>query len=242
MNMANIPDISVVILCYQTGHRIHGFLKKVIHNLETITTNWEIVLVGNYIEGRNDDTPLVVKEIAIKNSKIKAVALPKQGWMGWDARTGLDQCTGKTIAFIDGDEQMNAEDIVKAYKLLIDFQLDIVKPYRKTRDDSWIRRVNSYIFNVIYNILFPGYLVLDVNSKPKIFTDKAFKQLDLKSDDWFLDAEIMIHARRLGLRFFEFPTSFQRAIYRKSFVRFSAALEFIFNLLKARIREYTIKR
>ena len=76
------PDLSVVILCYHAGNKIHIFLNKVIQDISGVTSNWEIVLVGNYNPGEADETPQVVQDIAKQNPKIKAVTLPKQGWMG----------------------------------------------------------------------------------------------------------------------------------------------------------------
>lgn len=232
------PDISLVILCYQTGQKIHAFLNRVIENLDELTPHWEIVLVGNYHEGVPDDTPAVVREIAKNNPKIRAVAKPKEGMMGWDARSGFAECTGKTIAIIDGDEQMVAVDIQKAYKMLVSGGYDLVKPFRTVRYDPWIRQVNTRVYNFIYNLLFPGYPIRDVHSKPKIFTREAFQKIELTANDWFMDAELMIQARRYKMKLGEFPTVFHRAVHRKSFVRFHTIFEFIKNLVRARVCEF----
>lgn len=232
------PDISLVILCYQTGEKIHKFLNLVLDNLNALTQNWEIILVANYLEGVPDQTPEVVREIARKNSKIRVVAKPKEGWMGWDARSGLAECRGKTIGIIDGDEQMVAGDIQVAYKMLVEGKYDLVKSFRTVRHDPWIRQVNTRFYNFIFALLFPGYPIWDVNSKPKIFTREAFQKLKLTANDWFLDAEMMIQARRHRLKLGQFPTVFHRAVHRKSFVRFHTIFEFIHNLFRARFQEF----
>ena len=59
----------------------------------------------------------------------------------------------------------------------------------------------------------------------------------LTSDDWFIDAEMVIQSRRLKLRTGEIPTTFYKCGYRKSYVNFYAIFEFIRNLCIARIRE-----
>lgn len=231
-------DISVVILCYKAGQRVKTFANLVIHYLNLITTNWEIILVGNYHEGDHDETPQVVREIASTDARVKAVTLIKQGWMGWDARSGLRLCNGKIIAFIDGDEQMVAEDILKAYRLLVSENADIVMPYRRIRYDHWIRRLNSKIYNFIYNVLFPAYPVNDVHAKPKMLKRESFEKLKLTANDWFLDAEIMIQCRRYHFQLKQFPTVFYRSTHRKSFVRFDTIFEFMLNLIKARFLEF----
>src|SRR3989338_1879738 len=123
MNVSE-TDLSVVILCYRAGEKAKIFVNSVISCLNSISINWEIILVGNYIKGTDDDTPRVVQELASSNPKIKAIAYPKEGWMGWDARGGLRLCTGKVIGFIDGDEQMNAEDVGTAYRFVKDGDYD----------------------------------------------------------------------------------------------------------------------
>lgn len=236
------PDISLVILCYQAGDKIHRFLNAVIEQLDAVTADWEIVLVGNYIPESGDQTPEVVKAIAAKHPKIKAVVKPKEGWMGWDARLGMQACSGNILGIIDGDEQMIAEDIPKAFKMLTSGDYDLVKPYRAIRHDPWIRRVNSSCYNLIYNLLFPGYPIRDVHAKPKLFKREAFSKLVLTANDWFFDAEIMIQARRHRFRLGEFPTVFHRAVHRKSFVRFDAIFEFVSNLIRARLQEFSKKK
>jgi len=233
-----MPKISVVILCYKAGDDVTAFASKVRNTVERLTSDWEIILVGNYNAGEADNTPEVVRAVAASDPRYKAVTLVKQGMMGWDARSGLRDATGDTVAIIDGDNQMPPEDIEHVYTKLIGEGLDMAMTYRNNRQDSVARRYNSKIFNIIYSLLFPGYPVRDVNSKPKIFTRAFLDKLTLESDDWFLDTEIMIQARRHRAKLGQIPTVFYTSIGRKSFVRPDAILEFVKNLLRARLREF----
>lgn len=228
-------ELSVVILCYRSGNRIRYFTDKVINILEKNVPSWEMVLVGNYVENTDDNTPSAVKDIASKHKNIQAVTLPKKGMMGWDARSGLDKATGRYLCLIDGDEQMPPEDIIRVYKKITDEGLDIVTTHRMRRYDGMIRSLNSFLYNLITKILFPGIKVKDINSKPKVLTKNAYDKMSLKSDDWFLDAEMIIKASRLKIKTGEVPTEFHKCSYRKSFVRPGTVFEFVKNLLKARI-------
>lgn len=82
----------------------------------------------------------------------------------------------------------------------------------------------------------------DVNSKPKIFTRAAFEMMELKSDDWFIDAEIMIQARSFGLRVDGIATVFKKIDVRESFVKLDTICELIRNLVKARIKEFFVRK
>jgi len=233
-----VPDISVVILCYRAGRTAEDFVRRVTAALNQETANWEAVLVANYLKGVPDETPRVVQRLAAGDLRIKAVSLVKEGMMGWDARSGLNRATGRTIALIDGDGQMPAEDLIRVYRRLAGGGLDMVKTYRQRRDDGFLRRANSAVYNIVFRILFPGFKVRDVNSKPKILTREFYEKLDLRSNDWFLDAEIVIQARRLGCRIAEVPTVFLESRTRPSFIRVRHLFEFLKNLSLARVREF----
>lgn len=244
MNVAHqnsSPDLSLVVLCYKAGAGVQTFAARTAAVLSGLTENWEMVLVGNYNAGEADDTPRHVIESAATDKRIKAVCLEKRGWMGWDARSGLAVATGSVIALIDGDNQMPPEDIATLYHKMTAEGLDVAMPYRVQRKDGVVRLLNSRIYNAVYNLMFPGYHVIDVNAKPKLLSKAFYDKLTLTADDWFLDAEILIQARRNRAKLGQIPTVFHKCDDRRSFVRPNAVLEFLLNLVRARIREFFIK-
>ncbi|MBL7204922.1 MAG: glycosyltransferase family 2 protein [Desulfobacteraceae bacterium] len=232
------PQISVVILCYRAGRAVMKFVEDAIVCLDKEIDSWQIVLVGNYLQGATDITPQVVREIAKNDDRIKAVTKIKEGMMGWDVRSGFVEATGDVIALIDGDGQMTFGDVIRAYRVLQKERCDIVTTYRAERYDGRYRFFVSRIYNLIFHMLFRGLRVRDINSKPKLITRNAYNRLDLKSNDWFIDAEIMIQARRFRLKVSEIPVIFYDLKTRRSFVRIPAILEFIKNLILERIKEF----
>lgn len=232
-------DLSVVILCYQAGNNTNAFVTNVInHFSQNNINNFELILVGNYHPEKKDDTPEIIRQLSLKYSFIKYVAKPKEGMMGWDMRSGLELATGKYIAIIDGDGQMPINDIVKAYNEIKNSSFDLVKTYRTKRGDGMWRKIISLIYNGVFILLFPGVFYRDINSKPKIFTKSALNKLNLTSNDWFIDAEIMILARRYRFHIKEIPTNFFKLADRASYVKLSAIFEFIKNLIIFRIKEF----
>lgn len=237
MNL-QIPYISVVVLCYQGGNSIRPFVEKLITDLENYDPNWEVILVANYFSQSGDITPDVVREIAANDKRIKTVTMVKKGMMGWDMKSGFEAATGQNLAVIDGDGQMPAEDVLRVYKKLKEENLDLVKTYRVRRDDGFYRVCLSMTFNLAFKVLFPGLGCLDINSKPKIMRREFYKTMDLQSNGWFADAEIMIQSRRMKLNIGEIPTTFKNLYSRPSFVKLSAIIEFAVNLINYRLREF----
>ncbi len=171
-------------------------MERLRHVLSRCNFTWELILVGNYIEGRDDETPEVVGELARRWPNVAAIVRPKEGMMGWDMRMGLNAARGE-------------------------------------RDDGLYRRLISYVYNGLFKLLF-GLQIHDVNSKPKIIRRDKYELLDLKSDDWFADAEIMICARAAGLSIGEIPVHFALNENRGSFVKPKAIFEFMSNLIRYR--------
>jgi glycosyltransferase involved in cell wall biosynthesis len=232
------PELSVVVLCYRSGSAARAFAARISKALlDAGIDNYQLVLVGNYVAGSGDTTPDVVRELAAGDPRIVCSAVVKQGMMGWDLRSGLALATGEYLAVIDGDGQVLVEDLVRIYRLLREQGLDLAKTYRRQRGDGLERKLLSLVFNGLFHVLFPGLPVRDINAKPKVLTRAAFERMTLQSTDWFIDAEIMIQARSLGLRIGETETEFLGLTGRRSFIKLAAVFEFLHNLLRYRILE-----
>ncbi len=233
------PELSVVVLCYRSGDAARSFAAGISQALLAAgITDYQLVLVGNYVSGAMDTTPEVVRELAARDSRIVCSAVPKQGMMGWDMRSGLALATGECLAVIDGDGQVLVEDLVRVYRLLREQKLDLAKTYRRQRGDGPKRKLYSFVLNGLFHLLFPGLRLRDINAKPKVLTRSAYESMTLQSTDWFIDVEMLIQARRLGLRIGEIETEFLGLTGRRSFVRVSAVFEFLRNLFRYRMREF----
>lgn len=229
------PYFSLVVLCYRSGQDIVPFVERLQRALSRCNFSWELILVGNYIAGTDDKTPEVVTELAKRSPNIRTVIRPKQGMMGWDMRMGLDAARGTYIGVIDGDGQFPPESIIACLLKAELEELDLTKTYRVLRDDGLYRRLVSFVYNGIFKLLF-GFKVRDINSKPKIIRRDKYELLNLTSDDWFADAEIIIRANEMGLKIGETPVHFVANDARGSFVKPTAILEFTSNLLKYRFK------
>jgi len=220
----------VVVLCYHTEDLADEYAKKLSNELDGAEIDYELILVANYLPNIPDRTPAIVRALAEGNDRIRVIAKEKQGMMGWDLRCGMAAATGKHIATIDGDGQMPSSDVVRVYSRLKSGGYDIVKTYRSKRDDGFSRWLTSKLFNAVFRMLFWKAAFHDINSKPKILTRAAYAKMDLTSNDWFADAEMMIEALNADMTVAEIPTVFFKNLRRLSFVHFTAIWEFLRNL------------
>jgi len=237
------PELSVVVLCYRAGEQARPVAAAIAAALvDHGIANYQLVLVGNYLDGERDVTPEVVRDLAAHDPRIVCSAAAKRGMMGWDMRSGLALGEGDCLAVTDGDGQVRAEDLARAYRALQGGGYDLVQAARVRRGDGLLRKLISLVFNAMFQLLFPGLPVRDVNAKPKVMTRAAYERLELEADGWFIDAEIMIEARRLGLRIGEVETEFLALTGRRSFIDLRTLLGFLGNLARYRLRELGCRR
>lgn len=241
MNQAK-PELSVVILCYKSGDFARIFYKKTAEALKKLKINYQIVLVGNYWEKSGDITPKVIREIKKNNKNVKSVVRIKHAShhnMGWDMKSGLAASEGDVIAVIDGDGQFKPGDIPKLYRKLKKGDFDLCKTERVSRRDGSYRKFISRVYNLLMQLFFPG-IANDINGKPKVFKRHVYNKLNLVSDDWFIDAEIMIKARKHKLKVGQVKTDFRKNPSRKSFITFKENFEFLKNIIRWRLAEWGI--
>lgn len=112
-------------------------------------------------------------------------------------RTGLREATAEFIVWIDADLQNDPRDI----PLLLTYMRDnvgVAIGWRKHRKDSLFRRVISKIYNrILIRILF-GLNYNDLNGKPKVLRRKLVSQIELTSNGWMIDAELVKKAEERG--------------------------------------------
>ena len=222
---------SIVVLGYKAGLSLVPFAEKLHGMMSQFNFGWEIILVGNYWPKENDATPDIVKNLSERLTNVRCVAVPKQGMAGWDMRMGMDMARGKYIGFIDGDGQIPLESIFDCLLKIESEPFDLVKTYRISRGDGIYRRMISWIFNKLFSFMFK-IKVRDVNSNPKVLLRTQYEALNLQSDDWFYDAEIIIKAKKLGLRVGEVPMQFLALKDRPSFVNAGTLWEFLINMMR----------
>lgn len=231
------PELSAVVLCYGGEENIRPFVSELRKSLSTAgIERYEIILVANYFPRTDDRTREIACQLAQDDPSMVVVARPKQGMMGWDALAGLRHATGATVALIDGDGQIPAGSVVEAFRAFKRSKVDFVASYRARRHDGWRRRFLSKAFNLLFSALFPGTRLRDINSKPKLFSRDAFSRMRLTSSGWFLDGEMALEARRLGLTFEEIPVVFERNRFRASFINMAAVFEVLGMLIACRTR------
>jgi glycosyltransferase involved in cell wall biosynthesis len=230
-----IPELSVVALCYRSEDALRDLAEPLHSELEARDTSYELILVANFWPGQDDRTPEAAAAFAREHARVRVLAQPKQGGMGWDLRHGLELARGNCLVYLDGDGQVPPESALVVAERLRAAGADVAKGRRRPREDGSVRTLTSFGYNALFRMLFGTRGLWDINGQPKALTRAAYERLDLRTDDWFTDAEIVLKARALGLRIVEVPVHFRPRRIPGSNVGLATVWEFLVNMLRWRL-------
>jgi len=143
---------------------------------------------------------------------------------------GLKIAKGDILGFIPADGQTKPKDVLNIYLKVKESDVEICKGIRVVRNDNFTRKLISFIYNSAFKLMF--YCPYrDINSPPKIFKRDFYETANLKSKDWFLDAEIMLKAYWGKYKVEEVPIVFLPRKNGWSKVHFVTLLEFFKNMI-----------
>ncbi len=232
------PAVSIILLCYREGEYIPVFVSEVLEEVRKLNIPFELVIVANFTKMSRafDRSPDIARELSRKNRQIVVVSVEREGTVyGWDVRSGINASSGEAIMYLDGDGQIPASAIGAVYEKFKSGSFDVVQARRDDRRDGFLRVLNSMLFNTFMRLLFPRVSVRDTNAKPKVLSRRILDRLDLRADDWFIDAEFVIKVSTLGLRIGEVPITFLPH-RRQSHINFMSSITFFFQMVVYRFR------
>lgn len=233
------PTFSIAIPLYNEEECVEKCVGEIIRSLDRdFAGRYELILV---INGSRDRTPEICARLASYFSCVKSVSLPVNRGYGSGILAGLRGASGQYVGFMCGDGQIAPEDLARVMREIASSEWDLVKVWRATRGDGFVRKMNSLVYNWLFRVCL-GTRTRDINAMPKIWRRDASLLLDLRSTDWFIDAEIMIKARYRGLRVRELPAHYLERVGGRSLVQVSTVFEFLGNavatVVSGRLKEW----
>lgn len=221
---------SIIIPAYNEEAHLERVIRDLYGELQKVESDFEIIVVDN---GSVDNTVAILEAL---KKEIPCVCVrrvfPNRGY-GGGILEGLSVAHGEILGWTDGDGQVGAEDLAGMYEKMRQENVIFFKARRMIRHDGIFRLVQSKLYNFIFHTLFFA-AVKDINAKPKLFHRSFYEKITLVSTDFFIDAEIVIRALRVGVPIREYPTVFHARKAGASKINIRAGIEFIKNLFHYR--------
>ncbi len=227
------PDLSLVMPLFDEADGVEAVVESLTMTLERAGIAYQLVLVDN---GSRDGTGELVAEISSRNPRVDVVRLPRNAGYGGGILAGLSVARAPVLGYLWGDQQVGHYAVVELYRRLRAERLDLCKVRRVVRLEGRHRQVLTMAYHAVFPCFFP-LPSSDIHGCPKLFTRAVFERIRPSSRDWFLDAEIMIRARELGLRVAEMDVVAYPRPAGASKVRWGTVVEFAVNLLGHRCKK-----
>ena len=189
---AKLSSLSLVLPAFNEEGSIRQAIAQAESALRELADDYEIIVVD---DGSTDQTGAIVAHEADRRPSVRIVRHATRRGYGSALRSGLQAARNTWLALADADGQFDLSELGRLIFLLPDY--DLVCGYRIARQDGWPRVLCSKVYNGLTTALL-GVGVRDVNCGLKIFRRETALETPTTADDFFVHAELLSQARRLG--------------------------------------------
>lgn len=205
--MSNSPKLSLVVPAYNEGRTIDEVIHRVDSVIKQTGLKYELIMVD---DGSVDDTRKKAINCANNNSHVKVVGYRTNTGKGHALKTGFAHATGDAVIFMDGDLDIDPEQVIRYVEALEHGDVIIASKWhpRSRVEIPLMRRFLSHGFNVLVKLL-TGVRVRDTQTGLKAVRrdalDEAFSRLAVKR--YAFDVELLAMANLCGLKVVELPVN-----------------------------------
>jgi len=168
-------------------------------------TDYEVVIVD---DASTDATPRLADEASAANPRVKVVHHPVNRKLGGSMKSGFAASRGDIVLYTDADLPFDMRELHKALRLMHQYEADVVAAYRFDRTgEGYVRVIYSFFYNLLVRVLF-GCRFRDVNFAFKLVRRGVLDRVTLRSEGSFIDAELMVSARKMGMEVVQFGVDY----------------------------------
>lgn len=188
-----ITKLSVFLPSYNEEKNLPHLIDQCDKYLTQNLDQYEIIVID---DGSLDKTASVVSGLIKKYKNLRLVKHGGNQGYGQAIRTGIKESKYPWTFFMDSDNQFRIEDI----KEFLNYDdCDLIIGYRIKRDDPIRRLIASRVYGMFVKTLF-GLKVKDIDCAFKLMRRDAIADLGLISNSFFVSTELLVKAKKKGLK------------------------------------------
>lgn len=228
-------DLSLILPCYNESGLFRESVSRIKHVLDASSYSYEVIFVDDYSK---DDTKDLIKSYLANHKKFRAIYHQTNMGRGRTVADGIRAARGTVVGYMDIDCEVSPIYIPVMIEHVLSANADIVigKRFYRTSASAVVREILSRGYQWLSDTLIDTG-GLDTETGYKFFNRKKILPIlaKAKNPGWFWDTQIMVYAKRVGLRIMEEPVLFLRRFDKKSSVNiFRDTLEYMVQLWKFR--------
>lgn len=167
--------------------------------------DYELLIID---DASTDSTPQLADAAAARDSRVKVVHHQTNRKLGGSIKSGFAAATGDVVLYTDADLPFDMREVHNAIRLMKQYEAEIVSAYRFDRTgEGYVRVVYSMFYNLMVRILF-GVRFRDINFAFKLCRKSVFDQIKLESEGSFIDAELIISAKKRNMSVVQFGVDY----------------------------------
>lgn len=202
--MRNTPhSVSVIVPVYNEILLVEDSICAISKFMEENFQDYEIVVIES---GSTDGSHDVCDRLEDELPNLNVIHEDRKSGFGSALRLGYGKASKSLIWLVVVDMPFPLETINKALPFFDEY--DCVFSYRDQDDRGPIKRLRSYLYNLLVKIILK-VKVRHINSAFRVFKREVLQSLPLISTGWTLDAEVLYEVTRRNIKYAEIPVSLQ---------------------------------
>jgi dolichol-phosphate hexosyltransferase len=200
-----VSKLSIAVPVYNERERVGQALKELVST--PLPVECEILVVD---DGSSDGTWEQLAQLPLPDN-VRLIRHKENRGKGAALRTALEAATGDVFVPFDADLEYDPSDLSGCLGPLIRDDADVVYGTRAfgshTAFSFWFVMGNK-LLALWTNVLFNVYLS-DIETCYKMIRTDVLRRMDLRSDDFDIEAEVTAKILRAGYRPFEIPINYK---------------------------------
>jgi glycosyltransferase involved in cell wall biosynthesis len=185
-------SLSIVLPANNEDAVIGVTLVQVLNVLAAWVQDFEIIVVN---DGSTDGTGAIISTIIEVEPRVRVVTHERNQGYGSALVDCFAAATKELTFFMDSDGQFDIRDLARLL-LFID-EYDAVIGYRLDRQDTWVRKLNAWGWNLLTrNVL--GIHARDIDCAFKLLRTDFLHQHPLETRGAMINAELLYKLKRAG--------------------------------------------
>jgi len=197
--MIDKHSITILMPVYNEESLLAQALPLILDFASKNIADYELLIIES---GSQDNSGIICDSFSSININVRVIHEGTRNGFGSALKLGYKEASKNWIWLVTSDIPFPLDAIITAEKYFDDY--DCIFSYRSHDPRGYSRRIQSFIYNSIIKLVL-GLKVKHINSAFKVLNRGAVSGLELLSNRWFIDAELLYWVTKFNFRYIEIP-------------------------------------
>ncbi len=171
-------QLSIVIPLYNEAESLPELHNWILRVMEQQQFSYEILFID---DGSKDNSWEVISNLSQVNASVKALRFQRNYGKSAALQVGFEAAQGEVVITMDADLQDSPDEIPELYRLITEYELDVVSGWKKVRHDPLSKTIPTKLYNWAARRI-TGIYLHDFNCGLKAYKSEVIKSIELYGD------------------------------------------------------------